>query len=59
MNKNQETMMYYCSLLHSEWAQKKALAYLRLLAEAEGDGQIPAKKTGEGRGQALSKEEGI
>ncbi len=36
MNRNQERLAYYCGQLHSEWAQKKALAYLRILAEAEG-----------------------
>ena len=37
MNKNQELLLYYCHQLRSEWAQKKALAYLRILAEAQGD----------------------
>ena len=36
MEKNQALLAYYCTHLHSEWAQKKALAYLRILAEAEG-----------------------
>ena len=36
MKKNQEMLLYYCGQLQSEWAQKKALAYLRILAEAEG-----------------------
>ena len=36
MKKNQEMLWYYCGQLQSEWAQKKALAYLRILAEAEG-----------------------
>ena len=37
MDRNQKILAYYCAQLHSEWAQKKALAYLRILAEAEGD----------------------
>lgn len=37
MNKQQELLVYYCGQLRSEWARKKALAYLRILAEAEGD----------------------
>ena len=49
MNRNQELLSYYCGLLHSEWAQKKALAYLRILAEAEGNEQ-GAEKEGEGVG---------
>lgn len=36
MNQNQELLRYYCGQIQSEWAQKKALAYLRILAEAEG-----------------------
>ena len=43
MNRNQELLSYYCHQLHSEWAQKKALAYLRILAEAEGN--EPEKET--------------
>lgn len=49
MDRNQEMLSYYCSQLHSEWAQKKALAYLRILAEAEGNEQ-DAEKEGEGAG---------
>lgn len=37
MNRYQEMLSYYCGQLHSEWAQKKALAYLRILTEAEGN----------------------
>ncbi|MBR3107056.1 MAG: hypothetical protein IKH30_07725 [Clostridia bacterium] len=37
MDRNQEMLAYYFGQLHSEWAQKKALAYLRILAEAEGN----------------------
>ncbi len=48
MNRNQELLSYYCHQLHSEWTQKKALAYLRILAEAEGN--EPKKETeNEGR----------
>ncbi|MBQ7657303.1 MAG: hypothetical protein IJS41_12455 [Clostridia bacterium] len=36
MNSFQEMISYYANQLHSSWAQKKALAYLRILAEAEG-----------------------
>ena len=47
MEKNQELLAYYCAQLHSEWAQKKALAYLRILAEAEGDVQGEEKERNE------------
>ena len=49
MDRNQEMLAYYFGQLHSEWAQKKALAYLRILAEAEGNEQ-GAEKEGEGVG---------
>ena len=50
MEKNQELLTYYCELLHSEWAQKKALAYLRILAEAEGVVQDEEEEEREGIG---------
>ena len=50
MNGNQEMLSYYCSQLHSEWAQKKALAYLRILAEAEGVEQGEEKEGEEREG---------
>ena len=37
MDRHQELFAYYCGRLRTEWARKKALAYLRILAEAEGD----------------------
>lgn len=36
MSNSKQMLYYYCDQLSSEWAQKKALAYLRILAEAEG-----------------------
>ena len=50
MNMNQEMLSYYCGLLHSEWAQKKALAYLRILAEAEGSETEAEKRKEQGTG---------
>lgn len=50
MEKNQEILAYYCAQLHSEWAQKKALAYLRILAEAEGAEQGEEEEEREGIG---------
>jgi len=47
MNRFQEMVSYYCAQLHSEWAQKKALAYLRILAEAEGVEQGEEKEGNE------------
>ena len=46
MDRYQELSVYYCGRLRSEWARKKALAYLRILAEAEGDrGERNEKET--------------
>ena len=43
MDKYQELLAYYCGQLRSDWVRKKALAYLRILAEAEGDVREPGK----------------
>ena len=59
MNRFQEMVSYYCAQLHSEWAQKKALAYLRILAEAEGIEQ-GEEKEGNERDQAIGmREQGL
>ena len=58
MDRNRKLLSYYCGQLHSEWAQKKALAYLRILAEAEGNrakGQTKAEKADGKHGQAASR----
>ena len=44
MDKYQELLAYYCGQLRSDWARKKALAYLRILAEAEGDMEKSGKE---------------
>ena len=44
MNKQQELLAYYCGQLRSDWAQKKALAYLRILTDAEGNMEKSGKE---------------
>lgn len=67
MNQNQEMLLYYCGQLQTEWAQKKALAYLRILTEAgsctaetrAGGKPLPAdRQTEQGCNQKRKRQEG-